>query len=208
MTWLRAWPLGDPSATRTTPPGRTRACGQHVALLGDWHDAPRGGGTPHYAQDIFAPRGTPVLSPVAGRVRFAGWGEVGGWQVSIATNGGRLQLSHLDTRPTVTTGARVEVGELVGVVGNTGGRASRLCPHLHVGVKDAHGVPVNIYPELRALAPARRVRPGPTPDSPVELPEPEPAPLDLATAQRAGTGLAGGALALFALWAAAQKATS
>ena len=171
MTWLTRWPLGDASRTVTQLPTRTRPCSPYVALLGDWHDAPRGGGAPHYAQDIMAPRGTPVVAPCDGRVRFAGWGEVGGYQVSIATQGRRVQPSPLDVAPLVREGQTVRAGDPIGLVGNTGRRASRTCPHLHVGVKDAHGQPVNIYAELVALAPARRVRPGPTPDSPVQLPD-------------------------------------
>ena len=203
MTWLTRWPLGDASRTVTQLPTRTRPCSPYVALLGDWHDAPRGGGAPHYAQDIMAPRGTPVVAPCDGRVRFAGWGEVGGYQVSIATQGGRVQLSHLDVAPLVREGQTVRAGDPIGLVGNTGRRASRTCPHLHVGVKNAQGQPVNIYSELRALAPPRRVRPGPTPDAPVVLPESAPAAAD---GTQTPNGNREGVVALMAILAAAGAA--
>lgn len=185
-TWLTRWPLGEAAATVTQLPSRERPCSPYVALLGDWHDAPRGGGRPHYAQDIMAPRGTPVLAPCSGRVRFSGWGPVAGYQVQLTSQGGTVQLSHFDTQPVVEEGDQVEPGELLGYVGNTGNRASRTCPHLHIGVKDSRRQPVNIYSELVALAPARRVRPGPTPDT-VRLP---PAPADGLAAVAVVLGLA------------------
>lgn len=135
-----------------------------VALLGDWHDAGRGEQR-HEAQDIMAPRGTPVLSPVRGTVAFVGETTQGGYNVRLRTTSGTVQLSHFDAPPMVEQGERVTVGQQLGVVGNSGQRASRTCPHLHIGARDRQGRAINLYDELRALRPPTVSRPDgrPTP---------------------------------------------
>lgn len=198
MTILQAWPLGDASdATETAPHGRGQ-CMQRVVLLGDWHDAGRGTQL-HQAQDIFAPRGTPVLSPVAGRVASSGMTESGGYSVRLTNRQGSIQLSHFDAPPLVQVGDTVTVGQQLGVVGNTGRRASRTCPHLHIGARTPSGQAINLYSELRALAPASRVRPSRDRGVPT---------LDQAVSRGASTGAAVAfALALVAI-AASKRQTN
>ena len=129
---------------------------ERIRLLGDWHEASRSGGAAHNAQDIFAPIGTPVLSPIDGVVEFSGNTPNGGNNVRIRKGRLTVQLSHFDRTPSVQAGERVRAGQLVGYVGNTGARASRTCAHLHIGARDA-GRAVNLYPELITMMPTGQV---------------------------------------------------
>ena len=54
-----------------------------------WH-APRSGGRRHVGQDIFAKRGTPVISATDGVVVRVGTNPLGGKIVSVMGNGGRV----------------------------------------------------------------------------------------------------------------------
>lgn len=130
-------------------------------MLADWHERGRAGG-PHHAQDIMAPRGTPILSPVAGRVARSstdtGPQPSGGHGVSLITRrGSRVSLLHFDAAPLVHAGDRVTVGQQLGVVGNTGARASTTCPHLHIEMVSG-GQPVNLYSRLLELQEMARLQ--------------------------------------------------
>lgn len=97
--------------------------------------APREGGRrEHHGVDIFAPRGTPVLAASAGTVRRAGTNRLGGNVVWIRDEerGMSQYYAHLDTQ-LVASGARVNPGDTVGLVGNTG-NARTTPPHLHFGL--------------------------------------------------------------------------
>lgn len=184
--YLDVWPLGPPTDDIVPhPSGREgHACMRAVALLGDWYGAERGTRA-HGAQDIFAPRGTAILSPIDGFVALSHYTTSGGWTVTIRGARAQVVLSHMAEAPYVQQGDTVRAGEQVGVVGNTGARASRTCPHLHIGVRRMPGrVLVNPYPDLLALAPpsarlptrpAQRER-RTAPPRPVEAPTPAARP--------------------------------
>ncbi len=76
----------------------------------------------HYAIDIAAPRGTPVLATKAGVIKSAKWVTTGGgWQVVIDHGGTYYSYyNHLNKKPIVTAGQRVSQGEVVGYVGDSG----------------------------------------------------------------------------------------
>ncbi|MDQ0261553.1 M23 family metallopeptidase [Sinomonas atrocyanea] len=83
----------------------------------------------HWGQDFAAPCGTPVYAADAGVVRAAGWHPWGG--------GNRVEIDHGDGLVTtynhmlgaaVKTGESVEVGQVIGLVGETG---SAIGCHLH-----------------------------------------------------------------------------
>lgn len=100
----------------------------------------------HHGVDIFAPRGTPVLAASDGVVTRANTTSVGGnvvW-VSDANRNMRLYYAHMDTH-TVERGQRIQAGDQLGTVGNTG-NAVTTPPHLHFGVY-ARG-PVDPFPFL------------------------------------------------------------
>lgn len=85
----------------------------------------------HKGVDIFAPKGTPVLAPVAGLVKY---NNSNGNTIIIKDleTGYSHWLGHLDSR-TVNDGTMVEAGQQVGTVGNTG-NAAGTAPHLHYNI--------------------------------------------------------------------------
>jgi murein DD-endopeptidase MepM/ murein hydrolase activator NlpD len=103
--------------------------------IGSGFGAPRDGGDrSHAGVDIFAPRGTPALAATSGVVSRVQITNLGGKVVWIQDErrSARLYYAHLDSQ-LVARGQRVEVGDTVGFVGNTG-NARTTPPHLHFGV--------------------------------------------------------------------------
>lgn len=103
--------------------------------IGSPFGAPRNGGRRlHEGVDIFAARGSPVISPVKGRVTRVGEYGLGGKVVWVRDlqRGLLLYFAHLD-RQLVNEGERVLPGDTIGLVGNTG-NASTTSPHLHFGI--------------------------------------------------------------------------
>ena len=97
--------------------------------------APRDGGVrEHHGIDIFAPRGTPVLAAARGMVTRVNETPRGGRVVWVRDEMRSLSLyyAHLD-RQLVENGMLVEIGDTLGLVGNTG-NARTTPPHLHFGV--------------------------------------------------------------------------
>lgn len=101
------------------------------SFFGDVRD---GGRRDHHGVDIFAPRGTPVLSASAGVIRRVAETRLGGRVVWVRDEDRGLSLyyAHLD-RQHVSRGQRVQVGDTLGFVGNTG-NARTTPPHLHFGL--------------------------------------------------------------------------
>ena len=113
-----------------------------------WH-APRSGGERrHEGQDIFAPRGTPVLSATDGYVVRVGENRLGGKTVSVMGAGGRMYYyAHLDAyAPHIGFGQYVTPETVLGFVGTTG-NAVGTSPHLHFGVYSNKGA-INPLPML------------------------------------------------------------
>ena len=116
-----------------------------------------GGVRDHRGIDIFAPRGTPVVSATGGWVSGVQTTPLGGRVVWVwDPSGGRsLYYAHLDEQ-LVTAGQRVAAGDLLGRVGNTG-NARSTPPHLHFGIYVRGEGPVDPLPfvhEPRTPAPA------------------------------------------------------
>jgi len=99
-----------------------------------WHSL-RSGDRLHEGQDIFAPRGTPVLSATEGYIYRIGENPLGGQTVSVIGAGGRVYYyAHLDAyAPTIVVGDHVTPQTVLGYVGTTG-NAAGTPPHLHFGV--------------------------------------------------------------------------
>jgi murein DD-endopeptidase MepM/ murein hydrolase activator NlpD len=97
--------------------------------------APRDGGRRrHEGVDIFARRGTPVVATSPGtvsRVRVTPLGGKVVWLRDPARNAS-MYYAHLDSQA-VVRGQRVEIGDTLGFVGNTG-NARTTPPHLHFGI--------------------------------------------------------------------------
>jgi len=123
----------------------------------------------HSSQDIFADKGVPVVAAASGVVRLVNWtsrphlnperccsvviDHDDGWQSSY------LHLNN-DTPGTddgtawgiaagIVPGSRVERGQLLGWVGDSGS-AEDTAPHLHFELRDDAGSLVNSYPALAA----------------------------------------------------------
>lgn len=99
-----------------------------------WGD-PRGGGKrKHKGIDIFAKRGTPLIAITEGYVQDVSDKGLGGKQVWIRDlkNNNSLYYAHLHEQ-SVKQGQIVEVGDTIGLVGNTG-NAKTTRPHLHFGI--------------------------------------------------------------------------
>jgi len=126
-------------------------------MYGDWFGADRGG-QGHKAQDIFAAEGSLVVAPVAGRITSVRDDTAGhgGYNLKLkGQNGLTYYMAHLLYLPIVRVGQTVEPGTHLGQVGRTG-NATHLCPHLHLGCKNASGTPVNLYAALVAANPTIR----------------------------------------------------
>jgi len=116
------------------------------SVFGDDRDAGR---RVHHGVDIFARRGTPVLATSAGvvnRVNVTGLGGKVVWLRDPVRNA-NIYYAHLDSQY-VTSGDRVQIGDTLGFVGNTG-NARTTPPHLHFGVYRRGEGPVDPAPFLR-----------------------------------------------------------
>jgi hypothetical protein len=93
-----------------------------------------GGSRSHDGVDIFARRGTPVLAATAGQAYRVGITNLGGKVVWVRDplRNIRVYYAHLDSQH-VANGARIQVGDTLGFVGNTG-NARTTPPHLHFGL--------------------------------------------------------------------------
>jgi murein DD-endopeptidase MepM/ murein hydrolase activator NlpD len=129
-------PLGRASYVLTAGFGE---CGAHWAAC-------------HTGQDFAAPTGAPVIAASTGVVTYAGWDGAYGNAVHLLHVGGvstwYAHLSRIDT----TRGARLDAGDLVGLVGATGNTTG---PHLHLEVRHGSsaataGTPVDPLAWLRS----------------------------------------------------------
>ena len=119
----------------------------------------RGGGRPHEALDIMAPRGTPVLAVEDGTIAKLFLSQ-GGGGITIYQFDPSRQFSyyyaHLDRYASgLQEGQSVRRGDVIGYVGSTG-NASPDAPHLHFGIFRLtperswwKGEPINPHPVLK-----------------------------------------------------------
>jgi murein DD-endopeptidase MepM/ murein hydrolase activator NlpD len=116
--------------------------------IADTWQAPRGTDRRHEGQDIFAARGTPILSATRGIIYNIGENNLGGQTVSVIGSGGRLYYyAHLDSYARgIEVGDRVTTRTVLGYVGTTG-NAQGTPPHLHFGVYTGTGA-INPLPLL------------------------------------------------------------
>ncbi len=136
----------------------------------DFHE-PRGADAEreHLGIDIIAAKMTPVVAAVAGTVTNvvspeASWG----YSLSITDSDGyQYRYLHLNNdtpgtddgkggeqnayAPDIRRGARVEKGQLIGWVGDSG-NAEAVGSHLHFEIREERRTPVNPYPSLAAAA--------------------------------------------------------
>lgn len=123
------------------------------AIQSPWGVPRDGGRRSHEGVDIFAPRGTPVVASVDGRVSRANVTGLGGKVVWLRDDSRRRSIyyAHLDSQ-VVSRGDRVQIGDTLGFVGNTG-NARTTPPHLHYGVYYRGQGAVDPSPFLKSYAP-------------------------------------------------------
>lgn len=101
----------------------------------------------HNGVDLAAPEGTPIFAACAGTVVSTAWDSGGGGMVTTVDCGGGVQTLYMHQSAYKTVpGAVVPAGQLIGLVGNTGGSTGA---HLHFTVKVA-GTPVDPVPYMAA----------------------------------------------------------
>jgi murein DD-endopeptidase MepM/ murein hydrolase activator NlpD len=114
-------------------------------------------GHTHEGQDLMAAEGTPVVSPLAGVVRFVDYQAKGaGWYIVLDADDGRtLFFAHCQSSSVgVAVGQRVTAGQGLCRVGTTG---SATGPHLHFeiwegGWRDRGGHPIDPLAQLQSWA--------------------------------------------------------
>lgn len=137
----------------------------------DTWGAARAGGRTHEGTDIMAAKMTPVVAAVNGVV---GWvHNVRGGNCCalelIHDDNFRSRYIHLNNdspgtddgqgwgfAPGITTGVRVQAGQLIGYVGDSG-NAEATSPHLHFELRDQNNIAFNSYPSLLAARPPSSV---------------------------------------------------
>ncbi len=123
-------------------------------FINDW-GFPRSGGRQHRGNDIFAPRGTPLVAmddAVIIRANTASnRSALGGITLTLrGSDGTEWYYAHLDTIAAgVGVGRSVARGQQVGTVGSTG-NASATSPHLHLERRTSAGS-VNPWPVLSEI---------------------------------------------------------
>ncbi len=99
----------------------------------------------HGGIDIGAPTGTKIFATKAGVVTEAKTGYNGGYgnYITIRHNDGTMSRYGHASKLLVTTGARVEQGENIALIGSTGRSTG---PHLHFEIRDKNGAQLNSNP--------------------------------------------------------------
>lgn len=122
------------------------ADGNNQSIQSFWGAVRDGGRRSHEGVDIFAPRGTPVVAATKGYVTSTGDKGLGGKQVWLRdqNRGVSLYYAHLDSIM-ARQGMRVQPGDTLGLVGNTG-NARTTPPHLHFGVYKGYRGAINPLP--------------------------------------------------------------
>ncbi|MBA3434451.1 MAG: M23 family metallopeptidase [Actinobacteria bacterium] len=108
--------------------------------FGDSFGGPRPGipGGWHHGEDIFAPEGAPILAVAAGTIHTVGFIKLGGYRFWLRDDlGNEFYYAHLSAySPLAIEGKRVEPGDVIGFVGDTGD-ADGGAPHLHFEIHPA-----------------------------------------------------------------------
>ena len=129
----------------------------------DSYGAPRSEGRTHMGNDIFAEKGTPVVAVAPGTVVRITVGERAGRYIVVEHfDGWRSYYLHLDNdtpgtddgaggapAPGIEVGARVEAGQVLDYVGDSG-NAEETPPHLHFELHNPAGDAIDPYVHLRA----------------------------------------------------------
>ncbi len=113
----------------------------------DTWGAARSGGRKHEGVDMISPRHTPLVAIESGKIKKLGNGGLGGITVWLRGDGGdEYYYAHLEGwAEGLKVGERLEAGELLGYVGNSG-NARYTVTHVHFEYHPGGGKAVNPYP--------------------------------------------------------------
>lgn len=135
------WPLDNPYITQYFGYTKFAASGAY-------------GGSQHNGMDLGAPVGTKLYAPLTGTVRNVGntdavpgcysWGK---WLLIDHPNGLSSMFAHM-SHISVSPGQKVNTGDIVGYVGNTGYSTG---PHLHYTVYVTDGVKVKQFNQFKKV---------------------------------------------------------
>lgn len=120
--------------------------GTNRSIQSFWGAVRDGGRRSHEGVDIFAARGTPVVAATKAWVSSTADKGLGGKQVWLRDQdrGVSLYYAHLDSI-IASPGTRVQPGDTLGLVGNTG-NARTTPPHLHFGIYKGYRGAINPLP--------------------------------------------------------------
>ncbi|GAB76844.1 Murein DD-endopeptidase MepM and murein hydrolase activator NlpD, contain LysM domain [Austwickia chelonae] len=104
-------------------------------------------GTFHYGIDLAAPLGTPLRAMSSGVVTYAGQMSGYGNIVQIRYWDGTVSYYGHMNSIAVRVGQKVQPGQFVGQLGNTGQSTG---PHLHLEIRPGGGAPINPEPWMAA----------------------------------------------------------
>lgn len=141
--------ISDPNrivagTTLTIPSGGGWRCPVPGARFVNDYGVAKPSGRYHEGIDLYAPRGTSVVAPVAGRVEQVR-GSVAGLQVTLRGADGNTYIgTHLDS---FGASGSVSAGEVIGTVGSTG-NARGTSPHLHFEIHLGGSTVTNPHPTL------------------------------------------------------------
>jgi murein DD-endopeptidase MepM/ murein hydrolase activator NlpD len=101
---------------------------------------------------MYAARNTPLVAIESGKISRLRTGGLGGIAIWMRTDGGDdFYYAHLEAwADGLHAGQRVEAGELIGYVGNSGNAQGSL-PHVHLQYHPNGGAAVNPYPIVAPL---------------------------------------------------------
>ncbi|MEM5770129.1 MAG: M23 family metallopeptidase, partial [Bacillota bacterium] len=141
-----------PPAEGNLASGLTWPLQRYIRLRKSWYAARDDGARKHTGTDIWAREGTEIYSCTAGSVFFVGdWGGGGNTVVVLDDYGYMFYYHHMvSLSDFLQEGQRVEAGQLIGHVGNTGNSAR---DHLHLTIAHPDGILVNPYTYLKHARP-------------------------------------------------------
>jgi len=127
-----------------SPSGRTCPVAGAHSFRDSWLE-PRPGGRKHHGVDMIAATGTPLVAIESGHIWSMSWHYLGGNGIYVRGNSGDIYYyAHLHSFASgMSQGVRVDRGQVIGYVGDTGNATGT--PHLHLGYQPGGGPLTNPY---------------------------------------------------------------
>lgn len=102
----------------------------------------------HNGIDIPAPEGTPIYAPYSGTVKGNYYNGLGGNQLTLDSGAVIFGFAHLQNKSPYPVGQKIQKGQLLGYVGNTG-RSTGAHLHFTVTVDNKKINPVDAFPNYK-----------------------------------------------------------